>query len=372
MKSWHFLGAATLAAMLAACGGDDSNDNNSTNETGDPVAEVTPASIKLAFSGRYQAGSFDASAAEIPAYDAASQRLFVVNAEAGELDVLDLSDPSAPVKLSSINVSAIAAGAEVNSVAVKNGLVAVAIEADPKTDNGFVALYQADDLTLLGSTEVGPQPDMITFTPDGMTVLTANEGEPSDDYSVDPEGSISIINVTDTGSPVVTHADFAGFNAADLREAGVRIYGPGASAAQDLEPETRQGSLPAFETLPRYGRVVMIGDFLSPLEEIRESISALANQGIRGHLVQVLDPAEETLPFSGRVRFDGMEDEGDVLIGRVESMRDDYLQAFNRHNQGLEALAKSFGWSYAIHHTDHSPETPLLALYLVLSEKTGD
>lgn len=237
MKSWHFLGAATLAAMLAACGGDDSNDNNSTNETGDPVAEVTPASIKLAFSGRYQAGSFDASAAEIPAYDAASQRLFVVNAEAGELDVLDLSDPSAPVKLSSINVSAIAAGAEVNSVAVKNGLVAVAIEADPKTDNGFVALYQADDLTLLGSTEVGPQPDMITFTPDGMTVLTANEGEPSDDYSVDPEGSISIINVTDTGSPVVTHADFAGFNAADLREAGVRIYGPGASAAQDLEPE---------------------------------------------------------------------------------------------------------------------------------------
>ena len=142
--------------------------------------------------------------------------------------------------------------------------------------------------------------------------------------------------------------------------------------AQDLEPETRQGSLPAFETLPRYGRVVMIGDFLSPLEEIRESISALANQGIRGHLVQVLDPAEETLPFSGRVRFDGMENEGDVLIGRVESMRDDYQKALKRHNQGTEALAKSFGWSYAVHHTDRSPEASLLALYLVLSQATGE
>ena len=142
--------------------------------------------------------------------------------------------------------------------------------------------------------------------------------------------------------------------------------------AQDKKAETSHESLPAFESLPRYGRVVLIGDFLSPLDEIREAIGIFANQGVRGHLVQVLDPAEETLPFSGRVRFDGMEDEGDVLIGRVESMRDDYLQAFNRHNQGLESLANSFGWSYAIHHTDHSPETSLLALYLVLSEKTGD
>ena len=93
--------------------------------------------------------------------------------------------------------------------------------------------------------------------------------------------------------------------------------------AQDLEAETRQGSLPAFETLPRYGRMVMIGDFLSPLEDTRKTITAFANQGVAGHLVQVLDPAEETLPFSGRVRFDGMENEGDVLIGRVEAISRD-------------------------------------------------
>ena len=141
--------------------------------------------------------------------------------------------------------------------------------------------------------------------------------------------------------------------------------------AQDRKAKTPPGSLPAVELLPRYGRVVLIGDFLSPLDEIHHSIAAFANQGIRGHLVQVLDPAEETLPFSGRVRFDGMEDEGNILIGRVEAMREQYLDRLANHNQGIEALAKSFGWSHAVHHTDHSPEASLLALYLVLSQTTG-
>ena len=144
-----------------------------------------------------------------------------------------------------------------------------------------------------------------------------------------------------------------------------------ASEAQKRQSDTAPGSLPTFESLPRYGWVVMIGDFLSPLEDIRRSIAAFANQGIRGHLVQVLDPAEETLPFSGRVRFDGMEGEGDILIDRVEAMREQYCDRLANHNQGIEALAKSFGWSHAIHHTDHAPEASLLALYLVLSQTTG-
>lgn len=142
--------------------------------------------------------------------------------------------------------------------------------------------------------------------------------------------------------------------------------------AQDKNSETPHDSLPAFEPLPRYGRVVMIGDLLSPLEEIRDAISAFADHGVRGHLLQVLDPAEETLPFSGRVRFDGMEGEGDVLIGRVEAMRDEYRSELARHNDGLRALADSVGWSYAIHHTDRSPEAALLALYLVLSQTIGE
>ena len=130
-------------------------------------------------------------------------------------------------------------GAEINSVAVHDGLVAVAVQAALKTDPGRVALFRAADLALLGSATVGAQPDMITFTPDGRTVLLANEGEPSDDYQTDPVGSISIVDVSAPAAPMVRTADFSAFNAQKtaLLSAGVRIYGPNASVAQDLEPE---------------------------------------------------------------------------------------------------------------------------------------
>ena len=193
MTSWYSLGAGVLlAAALTACGGDSSDDNPAAG--GEQVK--TPDSLRLSFLSRYESGSFDTSAAEIPAYDAASQRLFVVNAEQGVLDVLDMSDPAKPLLIGSMGVEEIAAGAVVNSVAVKNGLVAIAVQAATKTDNGFAALYRADDLSLLGSVEVGAQPDMIIFTPDSSKVLTANEGEPSDDYQIDPPGSISIIDIS--------------------------------------------------------------------------------------------------------------------------------------------------------------------------------
>ena len=234
MKHLYLGASVILAATLSACGGDSNESDAVVDE-----AVRTPDSIKLSYVSRYSTGSFDASAAEIPAYDAASQRLFVVNAEQGELDVLDLSDPENPVKIDAISAAGIAVGAEVNSVAASHGLVAVAIEADPKTDNGFVALYQASDLTLLRSKEVGAQPDMVAFTPDGTRVLTANEGEPSDDYQIDPDGSISIVDFSDPANPTVSTADFTAYNGQEdaLRSQGVRIYGPGASAAQDLEPE---------------------------------------------------------------------------------------------------------------------------------------
>ena len=234
MKHLYLGAGVILAATLSACGGDSNESDAAVDE-----AVRTPDSIRLSYVSRYSTGSFDASAAEIPAYDAASQRLFVVNAEQGELDVLDLSDPENPVKIDAISAAGIAVGAEVNSVAASHGLVAVAIEADPKTDNGFVALYQASDLTLLGSEEVGAQPDMVAFTPDGTRVLTANEGEPSDDYQTDPDGSISIVDFSDPANPVVSTADFTDYNGEEdaLRSQGVRIYGPDASASQDLEPE---------------------------------------------------------------------------------------------------------------------------------------
>jgi uncharacterized protein (DUF58 family) len=89
---------------------------------------------------------------------------------------------------------------------------------------------------------------------------------------------------------------------------------------------------------------------------------------VAGHIVQVLDPAEETLPFRGRVRFEGMEGEGDALFGRVEMVRDDYAALMQAHRTALSDLARSHDWSFATHHTDHPPEAALLALHQYLSE----
>ena len=127
-------------------------------------------------------------------------------------------------------------------------------------------------------------------------------------------------------------------------------------------------SLPGVDVLPRHSRVVMIGDFLSSLEEVQAVVEAYAGRGVRGHLIQVLDPAEEQLPYDGRVLFEGPEAEGEVLIPHVASLREAYQRELARHRDGLQALAVRSGWSFAFHHTDHSPEGPLMALYLQLSE----
>lgn len=226
--------ALALAGVLSACGG-----NNSSGSSDPEPGEATPAGLQLQKIGGYQTGVFDESAAEIPAFDAASRRVFVVNAAVGKIDVLDLSDPAAPAKVGELSSDALLAGSKVKSVAVRDGIVAVAIEASPKTDSGMVAFYDASDLSLLSSVTVGALPDMLIFTPDGKTVLVANEGEPSDDYQIDPEGSISIIDISTVGSPSIKTAGFAAFNGqeASLRAQGVRIFGPNASAAKDFEPE---------------------------------------------------------------------------------------------------------------------------------------
>lgn len=181
-----------------------------------------------------QIGTFNTGiegAAEIPAYDSISQRLFVVNAEEDAIDVYDLSDPANPTPVSELVLTS----GSPNSVAAYNGLIAIAVADNTETESGSVAFFDADG-NFQSSVEVGALPDMLTFTPDGSKVLVANEGEPNDEYTVDPEGSISIIDV-ETGD--VTTASFEGFN--DQKEAliasGVRIFGPGATVAQDLEPE---------------------------------------------------------------------------------------------------------------------------------------
>ena len=236
LPAHRFAATLVMVAVLAACGG---SDEPAAPTPPAPVVEATPAGLTLEKIGGYSTGQFGVSAAEIPAFDAASKRLFVVNAQDGAVDVLDLSDPTNPVKVGQIDATTVLAGAEINSVAVSNGTVAVAIQAPVKTDRGRMALYRASDLSLISSVTIGALPDMVTFTPDGTTVLVANEGEPSDDYQIDPEGSISVIDISNPAAPIARTADFAQFigQEAALRAQGVRIYGPRANAAQDLEPE---------------------------------------------------------------------------------------------------------------------------------------
>jgi uncharacterized protein (DUF58 family) len=132
-----------------------------------------------------------------------------------------------------------------------------------------------------------------------------------------------------------------------------------------------RASLPAAAALPRYARVVLIGDFLAPVEEIRAVVARLTATGIRGHLVHIVDPAEETLPFAGRVRFTGAEAEGDIVFGRVESVRDEYRARFAAHRAELHALARSFGWTLLAHHTDQPPAPALMSLFFALAEPRG-
>lgn len=230
------LASAILAATLGlgAC----ASSKGDSTET--PAIAATQGLIELNVVGRYQSEGrvFDESAAEILAHDATNQRLFVINANAATVDVLDIRDPANPVLINTIDATR--EGASANSVAVHGDLVAVAIEAKVKQANGKVVFYSASDLSKAGEVEVGALPDMLTFTHDGLTVLVANEGEPNDDYTLDPEGSVSVIDLSDgVANATVKTADFRAFNGREqaLRESGVRIFGPGASAAQDFEPE---------------------------------------------------------------------------------------------------------------------------------------
>lgn len=234
------LAFGAVLGLVSCSGGDGGGTTPAAVTVPTPAPPATPKSIKLVEKGRFKTGKYDLGAAEIPAFDPVSKRVFVVNGADKTVDVLALDNIAAPTKIGTLNLSTL--GAAANSVSVKGGIVAVAVEAAVKTNPGRVGLFRASDLALIGSAEVGALPDMLTFTPDGRTVLVANEGEPNS-YgqadSVDPEGSVSVVDVSNPAAPVVRTAGFAGFNAqaAALRSQGVRIFGTNATVAQDLEPE---------------------------------------------------------------------------------------------------------------------------------------
>ncbi len=125
--------------------------------------------------------------------------------------------------------------------------------------------------------------------------------------------------------------------------------------------------LPPDGFVPRHARVVLIGDFLAPLEQVQASVARLAAIPASLHMLQILDPAEATLPYQGRVRFQGLEREADTLIPRVEAVREAYARALEAHQAGLAAIATGAGCRFAVHHTDQPAEAALLGLYTALA-----
>jgi DNA-binding beta-propeller fold protein YncE len=208
-------------------------------------------SIELTLQGRYHSNIFDQSAAEIVTYDNLSKQTFVINAQSGRVDVINSENINALNLNTSLNIKAdlqkhlgVKAGAA-NSVDVSNGLLAVAVEAQKKTDSGWVAFYNSQNLTFIHSVNIGALPDMLTFTENGKQLIVAIEGEPSNNnYATDPEGEIAIIDIDwqqQNLNIAVTRLTFRDFNVGEKRHHELPqkliLNGYNASISEDLEPE---------------------------------------------------------------------------------------------------------------------------------------
>ncbi|MCC2604600.1 choice-of-anchor I family protein [Planctobacterium marinum] len=268
-----------VIAILAGCSGDDGDDGaigpqgpqGAQGDTGSPGTPGQDATLGVSMSvvGRAQLNPEDPEgAAEIVQYHAATQTVFAINsaADAPTVEMIDISGLTAEAlsnPLTSTNLTSTALVLETsangialggpNSIAVSGDWMAIAVAADAHADNGVVLFYNGLDAAtpvFVKAVTVGNLPDMVTFTPDGSKVIVANEGEPAGDYSVDPEGSVAIINMTD-GMPAdtATILNFTAYNGMQdaLEAQGMHFPNPNGrtingnlinvSVAQDLEPE---------------------------------------------------------------------------------------------------------------------------------------
>jgi len=240
-------------------------------------------------------GFASTNGAEIPAFDPSTDRLFVVAGDG--IEILDLADPTTPTKIGDLvfNTDDTPDGFELvpNSVAVGKagtvsaGIVAIALAVRDNLNNqqpGQVQFFNTANGSYLGKVTVGFLPDMITFTPDGTRLLTANEGEPNESYTVDPEGSISIINLAGgVDAASVTDLNFNAFDAqaATLKAQGVKLFGEifdqngnfvrNSTVSEDLEPEyiaiSPDGSQ-AFVTLQENNAVAVVNLITNSIESI--------------------------------------------------------------------------------------------------------
>ena len=272
--------ALLISATLTGCGldGDDGEQGETgaqgpqgeQGEAGSDGADGTDGSdaslgVSLDIVARAFLGNL--TSAEIVQYHAATQTIYATNGETNAIaviaaDTVGTTAMNDPINTINLTVTNITLPADIDgvtlgsltSIAISGDLMAVAVPADVKTDSGYVLFYNGLDTStpvFLDSVVVGALPDMVTFTPDGGKVLVANEGEPSDDYTIDPEGSISVINILASGEPeeTATLVNFTGFNdsQSDLIAQGMMFPNPSGrtikgvdiatTVAQDLEPE---------------------------------------------------------------------------------------------------------------------------------------
>lgn len=205
----------------------------------DRLAPIPSKEIELNYIGSFDPSGTNTSTCEIVVYDKDSKRLFTTSAVKGFLDIINFADPTSPSVITSIDMNVYGG---VTSVAVKDGIVAVASPNTDETLDGSVVFFNTSGVFQKQVT-VGALPDMITFSPDGKKVMTANEGQPNPNYSVDPEGSVSIIDISGGVSALsqsnVTTLLFTAYNSQEssLIASGVRKLKLTSTLSQDLEPE---------------------------------------------------------------------------------------------------------------------------------------
>lgn len=224
-----------------------------------------PVSVDFRFRASIQVGG--EGAAEISAFDPLTNKLFVVNVEVDEVSVFDITDIDNPIKRPSLTLNGVG---KPNSVSVSNGKLAVAVEAFDKQANGYIKIYDTETLTFLTAYGTGALPDMVTFSPDGKYLVSANEGEPNNDYTNDPYGSITIVNIDDSSASTISFSGFESqLNA--LKEKGFRVFGPNASLAMDVEPEyvaVSEDSKTAWVTLQENNGVAKVNLEAAVIEAI--------------------------------------------------------------------------------------------------------
>ena len=222
--------------MATAINGIVVQDQANSALAGSPTAPAGTSALAVTRLGAYLTGSGSGSG-EVFAYDKATKQIFVMNNVTDRVEIVSLADPSHMTKVSEINVGALADYGGMNSVAIANGVLAVAVESSTATNAGQVALYSTSTGALLKTVVVGVLPDMLTFTADGKKIVVANEGERAG--AADPAGSVSLIDLSSGVEAAAVQT--TGFAALDGQEAALRALGvriaPGKAASVDLEPE---------------------------------------------------------------------------------------------------------------------------------------